>query len=124
MEPTSGNTGIGIACVAAGLGYKCALVMPAAASVERRIVMMALGAEVHLTNPQKVIPEHCMCSCKARTVSPGKVERHPFRSATMLVSMHCLSSCACLCVQNVVSAYGPAALTAQHLILCVCTGVR
>jgi cysteine synthase A len=72
VEPTSGNTGIALAYVAAARGYPLTLVMPETMSIERRKVLKALGANIVLTEGPKGMPGAIQKTIEIRDSAPDK----------------------------------------------------
>jgi cysteine synthase B len=72
VEPTSGNTGIAIAMIAAVKGYKVKLFMPESVSVERQLILKAFGAEVVLTPAKEATDGAIRRAHAALQAEPGK----------------------------------------------------
>jgi cysteine synthase A len=78
VEPTSGNTGIGVAFAAAAMGYKAILVMPESMSIERRKMMAILGAKLVLTPAAGGIPAAMEKAEEIIASTPGAVRAGQF----------------------------------------------
>ncbi len=78
VEPTSGNTGIGLAFIAASRGYRVILTMPESVSIERRKMLRFLGAEVELTPREKGVSGAIARAREILATTPGAVMPNQF----------------------------------------------